>query len=335
MIKYNEIKEVHLEISTLCNASCPLCPRNFRGYPFNDGYPEINLTLKNAQHIFTSDLLNQLTRIRINGNYGDIVMNPEGADIVEYFKHHNHKLEIHVTTNGSARDKTFWERLATSGAVVFFDLDGLEDTHHLYRQNTIWSTVIKNATSFISAGGYAVWKMIKFDHNKHQISECKKLSNSLGFKQFIVNDHGRDTGPVYNKHGKLTHILGNYTGETNFKKLYFRKRTDTVLLEDIIDSKIPKSCITCETSQQKSIYIAANGEVSPCCFTGFYPASYGSGEYLQAINHQLKPLIYKNNALEYPLDQCIEWFSGIETSWGIKNYNDGRLVVCDDSCGFH
>jgi len=333
MIAYKDIRDVHLEISTLCNATCPLCPRNFRGYSYNDGYPEVNLSLDNAQHIFTPSFLKQLTTLRINGNYGDIVMNPEATDIVEYFRQHNSDLTIRITTNGSARNSVFWQRLAHARASVIFDLDGLEDTHHLYRQNTSWSAVIKNAGIFISAGGYATWKMIKFEHNKHQIDECKALSKELGFSRFEIVDHGRNSGPVFNKRGELTHVLGDYTGEKDFNVLFFKKRTDDVLLEDILPYRKLKTCITCKTKILKSIYISATGDVSPCCWTGFFPKTYGHGEYHQVVNKQLSPMISNNNALEYPLEQCIEWFSLIENRWKETNYESGRLVVCDDNCG--
>jgi MoaA/NifB/PqqE/SkfB family radical SAM enzyme len=177
MISYDQIREVHLEISSLCNARCPLCPRNFRGYPYNDGYIETNLTLDSVIRIFSSKFLKQLHRIYINGNFGDAVMNPETPAIVEYFKLHNKDLIIDISTNGSARDRSFWQKLAKEKATVLFCLDGLEDTHHLYRQNTNWQTILNNAKIFIDAGGNAIWKMIKFEHNKHQINACKNLSS--------------------------------------------------------------------------------------------------------------------------------------------------------------
>ena len=37
MIFFNDIRDGHLEISTICNAACPFCPRNFWGYPYNGG----------------------------------------------------------------------------------------------------------------------------------------------------------------------------------------------------------------------------------------------------------------------------------------------------------
>lgn len=333
MIEYHDIKDVHLEISSLCNASCPWCPRTFWGYPYNGGYPEVNFTLAHAKKVFTKDFLTQLTSVRINGNFGDIVMNPEGADIVDYFFSINPKLSISISTNGGARDTKFWTQLAKTSATVLFCLDGLEDTHHLYRQNTAWKTVIRNAQTFIAAGGHAVWKMIKFDHNQHQISQCQEMSKDFGFKQFSLINDGRNTAPVFDKTGKLTHVLGNYVGEKSFEVLFYKKTTDQILLEDIIIDRIPVANISCQTKKLKSIYIAATGDVSPCCWTGFYPKTYGSGQYHEAANAQLIPLIAKNNALECPLEECIKWFNSIEESWKISKYEQGRLVICDEVCG--
>lgn len=333
MILYEDIRDVHLEVSTLCNAACPWCPRTFWGYPHNGGYPELYITLDQIKKIFNIGFLKQLTSIRINGNFGDIVMNPESPDIVEYFKSINPSLEVYINTNGGAKDKIFWERLARSGACVLFALDGLEDTHHLYRQNTVWNTVIKNSKIFIDAGGNAIWQMIQFSHNSHQIEQCRKLSQELGFRKFDLINDGRDSAPVFDRHGNLVHVMGNYKGETSFKVLFFKKTSDEVLLEDIVADRVPKSTIVCETKKLKSIYIAANGDVSPCCYTGLFPKTYGKGQYHQAVNSQLSPLISKNNALEYPLETCIEWFNEVEKSWKSRDYAQGRLVVCDDNCG--
>jgi MoaA/NifB/PqqE/SkfB family radical SAM enzyme len=330
MIAYNEIRDVHLEISSLCNARCPLCPRNFKGYPYNDGYTETNLTLAQCQHIFTPKFLKQLTCIRINGNFGDAVMNPETPKIIEYFYSHNPNLKLEMSTNGGARDKEFWQQLAGK-IIIQFCLDGLEDTHHLYRQNTNWQTILNNAKIFIDAGGNAIWKMIKFDHNKHQIEDCEILSKQLGFIKFELIDQGRNQGLVFDKHGNLQHILGNYQGETKFEILFHKKKTDMVLLEDITPSQCTN--LTCLTKTNKSIYINSLGEVYPCCFTGLNPKTYGHGEYLQAINAQIAPLLKNNNALKYSLEECIEWFSAVEQSWDIDTYENGRLVACYDNCG--
>ena len=54
MYKLSDIRDIHLEISSLCNARCPLCPRNFHGYPYNDGYIERNLTLDDVKKILNT-----------------------------------------------------------------------------------------------------------------------------------------------------------------------------------------------------------------------------------------------------------------------------------------
>jgi len=333
MIDYKAIRDLHLEISTYCNASCPWCPRNFWGYPFNGGYPEVNLTLSNTKKIFPDQFIQQLSSIRVNGNFGDIVMNPEGLDIIGHFRSVSPGVSIDISTNGSARAADFWVGLARVGAVVHFALDGLEDTHHLYRQNTVWKTVIKNARTFIANDGRAVWKMIQFRHNQHQIDAARSMSKDLGFERFDLAQSQRTSAPVFDKHGNLSHVLGDYQDETRFDILFFKKINDEVLLEDITPGRTPKKNIDCETKRLKSIYVAANGDVSPCCYTGFYPNTYGKGQYHQAVNAQLTPLIAKNNALEYPLEQCIQWFQAVEASWNKSAYQDGRLVICDDNCG--
>lgn len=291
------------------------------------------MTLRQCQQILREDFVRQLTSVRINGNFGDIVMNPDGADIAEYLRSTNSDLDIQISTNGGARDRAFWQRLARTGAEVIFALDGLSDTHHLYRQNTLWKTVINNARVFIEHGGVAVWQMIKFKHNQHQIDQCRQMSETMGFHRFILRSEGRDTAPVFDRYGNLTHTLGDYQGEREFKILFHRKKTNTMLLEDIVSDRVPKKKIQCEAQESGSIYIAANGDVSPCCWTGFYPRTYGRGQYHQAANAQLIPLMARNNALQYSVEECIEWFGKIAQSWKQGTYQTGRLVICDDNCG--
>jgi len=329
MISYHDIKHIHLEISSLCNARCPLCPRNFHGYPYNDGYIERNLTLEDVKKIFEPNFVKQLTGVMINGNFGDCVMNTETPDIIEYFKTYSPNIKIDINTNGGARSKQFWQRLAKLDVRVFFALDGLSDTHSIYRQDTVYETVIKNAQTFINAGGNAIWKMIPFDHNQHQIKECQALSKELGFSNFMLTDQGRDNGVAVDKKGKVINVIGK-PEVINFDQLLESKKTDEILLEDL--NPVIKN-ITCEVKKSKSIYVTSTGEVYPCCYTGFYPRTYGHGQYYQVVNQQLKDIIEPNNALETSLQESISWFNSVEESWSNKDFNNGRLVICNDVCG--
>jgi MoaA/NifB/PqqE/SkfB family radical SAM enzyme len=333
MIAYRDIRHIHLELSTFCNARCPLCSRNYHGYPYNDGYPEVNMTLDQAKEIFSTTFLKQLNTIILSGNLGDALMNPQTVDILDYFRNSNSNLEITLETNGSGRNKKFWQDLAELDIVVRFALEGLADTHHLYRQDTDFNKILSNARAFIDAGGIAIWKMVPFNHNQHQIEDCEKLAYELGFKKFIVWDENRNSGPVYDKQGELVHVLGEYDGIIEFKHNFKSKQNDMVLIEDIIENRIPKKQISCQAKRDRAIYVAANGEISPCCWLGFYPKTFGRGGYHQAVNSQISKLAQKNNALEHPLEECLQWFTSVEQSWKIPTYETGRLVSCDDYCG--
>jgi len=324
MYKYSDIKHVHLEISTLCNARCPLCPRNFYGYEYNSGYPEVNFTLQDAKTIFTTAFLKQIDAIHINGNYGDAVMNPETPAIISYFKSINPDLEIDISTNGGARKDEWWVDLAKSGInSVAFCLDGLKDTHSLYRQNTLFDTVIKNAKTFIEAGGKANWKFIYFDHNKHQIDDCKDLAIELGFYEFLLGAPGRDTGVVYKKDGSVSHLLGkpdvDFDNALDYIKFIENKKT-------FYPREMSK--VVCEVKESKSVYISANGEVYPCCYTGLYPKSVDLDG-----NEQLRKIVNNNNAKKVGIENAIKWFTEIENRWDIDTYKEGRLLCCDQACG--
>ena len=331
MYNLQDIGHVHLELSSRCNAACPLCPRNLNGYPYNDGYVEHDMTLAEAKTIFQPEFVKQLNKIQVNGNFGDAVMNQETVDILEYFRSVSSRLKITMSTNAGARDKAYWESLARLNIEVLFCIDGLEDTHSLYRQNTLYSTVIKNAKIFIAAGGRAVWKMIKFKHNNHQIEQATQLSRELGFYQFQLVDHGRNQGPVFDQHGKLVHVMGD-PPTTDFNKMLQSRSKDEVLLEDISPNRKP-CAINCQVKKQRSIYVSSTGDVYPCCYLGFSPKTYGHGNYHAAANAQFRDFVKENNALEYDLAHCISWFSKIENTWDIPTFEQGRLVICNDVCG--
>ena len=326
MIRYQDIKHVELELSSYCNANCPLCPRNLFGYTYNTGYTAKHLTLAEVKQALDPEFISQLDRVTFEGNYGDPLMNPEILDIVDYINK-----PIELFTNASMQSKTFWQKLAKTTTTVYFALDGLSDTHSIYRQKTDYNKIIANATAFIDAGGEAIWKMIKFDHNKHQIDDCEKLSKQYGFKKYLLVDHGRNSGPVFDDQGNLVRVLGDFTGSTELEHYIDIIDNGDISIQDIWDN--PKDKVSCRTINNQSIYISSEGAVYPCCYMGFNPRKYGKGRWHQPVNAQIVELLEPNNVLERPLQECIEWFNKIPACWNKKTYEDGRLIVCDSACG--
>jgi sulfatase maturation enzyme AslB (radical SAM superfamily) len=306
------------------------------------------MTLAEAQKIFPPEFLQQLALIEINGNFGDIVMSLHTLDIVEYFKRWvPASTNINISTNGGARDRAFWTKLAELDIEVFFCLDGLEDTHHLYRQNTLFSTVIKNAKAFIDAGGRAGWKMIVFEHNQHQVDACRELSKQLGFAQFFTIDQGRDYGPVYNSNGDLVHVMkpDKWLESTDFATLFKietmpeKQWSPTFREKKIREWTGEIKPIACEVKKTKSIYVSSVGDVYPCCYMGFSPKTFKNHSFknhhnwMGWANAQVAELISENNALEHGLEHCMQWFSKVSKSWEKPTYEEGRLSICNQTCG--
>ncbi len=338
MLQLDQIRSLHLEITTNCNAKCPSCPRNVAGYTHNDGYPECDLSLLQVKQILSPEFLRQITKIYLSGDFGDFLMNPDGIKILEYLRASSPAwCWIVIGTNGGARDNAFWQRVAELANEVIFCLDGLEDTHSIYRKNTLWTTVIKNAKTVIDHGGAAGWKFIVFDHNKHQIDQAKNLSEELGFKKFILHDHGRNNTPVFDKHGNFEYWVGDHQ-PNQYSKIEWvlqAPQRNTRLDPEVLAAIPSAKTVVCDSLKKQELYITANGEVYPCCFMGHYPHTFqkNMSTWYSFVNNQVSEIAMQNNALEHGLEKAIQWFSNIPDHWTKQNWEQGRLVVCDASCG--
>jgi len=320
--------------------------RNYRGLEFNSGYPLCELSLEDFKHIVTPELLAQLIQdeapvnglvpkifgfrgVEFNGNLGDFASARDAVEIVEYIAEHN--VPVRINTNGSLRNSAWWSRLALPGVTVGFAIDGMSDTHKLYRQDTDWHRVIEHAQALINAGGRAVWRFVPFDHNRHQEQECRKMAREIGFFGFENIYDGRDTGPVFTRDGEFSHYIGpTPPGD--------RPPPIQALIESHVtwyDAKtyrshkdVPNLSMNCIHKQNREIYIAADGSVYPCCFLGFYPHTMS-----HPGNRELAPLVTENNALQYSLEHCLAWFDSVEQAWARSSIAEGRPYQCVNTCG--
>ena len=337
VLKFNEIRRVHIELTTRCNARCPMCMRNYRGMDFNSGYPITELRLEQIKKIFQPELLIQLRTqdpmfphpgVLINGNLGDFAMARDAKEIVKFFV--NHEIKVSVNTNGSLRQPEWWANLVDPLVEIGFALDGLADTHAMYRQDTDWHHIINNARAFIQAGGQATWRFISFDHNQHQEQACRAMSKELGFSKFENISDGRDTGPVFDRKGNYVRYLGQditpqFTPDIQPLLQSHLTWFDPKTLETAKDTTTLD--LFCTHKRNREIYLAADGTVYPCCYLGFYP---------KTMNHpgncQTRDLVKENNVLEHDLAHCMSWFDRVEQSWERASIEDGRLYACVNSC---
>jgi sulfatase maturation enzyme AslB (radical SAM superfamily) len=200
--------------------------------------------------------------------------------------------------------------------VVTFGIDGLSDTHNLYRIATDWHKIIENAQEFITNGGRAEWHMLVFKHNEHQIDDCRSLSDKLGFFNFTVKHTSRfknDKWAVLDDTGNPTHYL-----EPTIKS-----KSMVPLVQESITTP---SCISCKAKEQHQLYISANGNVSPCCWLDLgwiLPSQESRIDYMERVGEF--PNLNKTTLKEIFDSQ---FFNKIESTW-----TNTPLQECSKQCG--
>lgn len=341
MFNYDQLRSVHLEITNRCQASCPMCTRNYHGGLANPNIKNKDWTVDDYKSIFPPDLMKQIMGVSLCGNFGDPIINDDLLDIVKYSTSHNQSLEFQIHTNGGARKTEWWIELAKSlppNHHVHFAIDGLEDTHHIYRVGTSYDTVIRNARAFIDAGGRAKWVFLKFKHNEHQEEEARRRAKEYGFDSFVLKNTTRFVGDnkfaVYDKEGNTIYYL-EPSSDTKIKFI------DKSVIENY-QTWLDKSEIRCYVQDIKQIYIDAHKHVYPCCYLG--GSSYvhhKDDDVLSPIRHevrsQMKQLISEfgnienidatKHSLKKILDSDI-WLNVWEKYW-----TTNKLIVCARTCG--
>ena len=247
----NTVKWLHVELSSRCNAWCPSCPRNVDGYKLIDGLIEEDLSLEKLSTIIST--LPNIETIQLCGNFGDPLAAKNITEVLDFLI--QKKLFIRIHTNGSFKTTEWWSNLGkkikNTEHLIFFAIDGLEDTHTIYRQGTDFKKILENAKEFISCGGNAVWQFIPFAHNEHQIKKAYALSKKLKFHHFMLQKK-----PRVNLNAK--HYQ---TGEALNLSAWSKKEHFHDKMTAHIESG--KSCMHLE---YPSLYISSSGKISPCCF---------------------------------------------------------------------
>jgi len=274
---FKETKWLHVEPTTRCNAWCSSCSRNNYGYGLKDFVLE-DLDPARLQKVI--DGLPNLNTIQFCGNLGDPCASKLIDKQLEIIKNSGLQLQMH--TNGSLRSAKWWNQLAEkfgNKLVVLFAIDGLEDTHKIYRQATDWNKVITNAKSFIDAGGNAVWQFIPFAHNEHQIKECIKLSSKLGFKKFEFIKNARYVTESFDyRSGKPINIRpwSKHNEQWKRKGNILNKITGNAVVKKIVEKK------NCMHLALSSLFLNASGVLAPCCY--FKQTPFEDGKIERSID---------------------------------------------------
>ena len=252
----DQIDSVHVEITSRCNAKCPMCSRTNNPIILNN-QSEISYT--NFIKFFPKEFIGQLKKIKFCGNYGDPAVAHDLIQIHEYVLEHNPTIMITLSTNGGVRNTDFWEKLGniyarTPHSFVEWHIDGLEDTNHIYRIGVQWKKLMDNARAFIGTGANAKWFFIPFFHNEHQVESAEDISREMGFRDFVLKISARfkDFDKPF-----------EYRDAENNKKKIYPPTADRFDIQDMQH----KGPLICLHKHRKEIYVDSWGRLFPCCWT--------------------------------------------------------------------
>lgn len=290
---------VHFELTDNCNARCPMCHRTDPNGLTESSY------VKNAELSLSviSKSFEQTNVFHVNycGNYGDPVIAKDCFDIVKFFGERTTHQTIH--TNGSLRDKEWWQRLAQiPNILVVFGIDGVDQaTHEYYRRNTNFNKILENARSFNAAGGKSRWQFIKFKHNEGVVDQARSMSQQHGFEEFQVVESRRFVvGKDFRyQTGGDVHVL-EPSSTSNFQPITF----------------VGRSPIKCLAKEKQELYVDAQGDVWPCCYIPGY-SGIARTEKLNIRNSSIKDILQTN------------YFNQVEDSFQIE-----PSIMCTLTCGY-
>lgn len=319
------INKYEIELTSNCNAECPICARTILGMPLAGNY---TLTLDDIKNFFpTRDLIEGI-EFGMCGSLGDPIMAPDCLEICRYLADNGGK--VTMSTNGGYRTEAWWRELATiDNMFVGFAVDGYRETNHIYRVNVKWELVERNMRAYTSAGGRGRWKFVVFAHNEHEVEPAKALAEELGLK-FAVRTGGRNEFSVGQTHTprRAESVILNtgkkykHTGDVTEHK----KVIEHIFKKDIkkIQSAIPS--ITCRHLQEGDAYIGSDKTLWHCCHL-YSEYAYGSLDLYKGVDPDW------NNLEMHSISEILAHpnFTDIKKMWNPEH--DRYTPDCLKTCG--
>lgn len=269
-----EFTDIHIELTDKCQASCPMCARNYSGGAERPFVGQHDLTLEKFKTWFTPEILQGIKNFYACGNYGDPIIAQDCLEIFQYIRDSNPSIYLGIHTNGSARTTSWWESLAKTlhgSHTVTFGIDGFADSHVMYRRGTDWNKIIDNARAFINAGGYAAVDCLIFEHNEHEADEFEKHMLDIGFKYVNFKSTARfydmEEFAVQDKQGNFEYSLKPAQTD-RFKKVALIKLEQVASNLSSWQDKVSQAKVNPKCINKKEIYIDCQGNVLPCCWVG-------------------------------------------------------------------
>lgn len=254
-LEKNKVEIIEFDLTTICNAKCPLCYRNYKNYnekystPFYRSYDEITNQILDYPNLKIVYLIGQLS---------EPTTHPDFLKIVKFIKNRN--LKIKICTNGDLYDDIFWNKLGSildDEDEIWFTICGsTEKLHQHYRVNTKLENILHHAEIIRKHHKIDCAKCIRFIYNSENLDsdEFKYIIKDFSQIEFTNTNFPLDRKDFKNDF--------NYFDFLPVKKIY----DDYKKLNNVAEfySRMNRKDIYCQSISDNSIQIDAFGDIYPC-----------------------------------------------------------------------
>lgn len=247
----NEIIDLELELSTICNADCPLCYRNYKS--FENHYPK--QTVRELKDLIKDiESYKNLKYIRLVGSISEPTLYKDFFPLIKYIKEKN--IMIEICTNGSTHDIKWWKelgKLLTLEDRVYFTICGsTQEIHSRYRRKTNLNKILENAKALRSIIKIDYAQCIEFYYNSDDLKSDKfnNLIKDFSFKYFTKTFYPKETDNYKNQN--VSDFFPNAKELSKYKTVYE------------LACKFPFKKRKCQAYEGKWNQIDVYGNVYPC-----------------------------------------------------------------------
>jgi len=290
MLTMPKVLDIELELTTLCNAQCQLCYRNYKA--FKEHYPETKIRPLD-EVVAQMDTFPDLEWVRLVGTISEPTLYKDFFALVKYFK--GRDVNIEICTNGDTHNPEWWAELAsymnTDDKVYFSVCGSTQELHEVYRTNTKLVNILANARAFRSVTPVDYAQCIRFDYNDADF-------DSEEFKEMVS-----EFTNVYWTETFLLKDKTNYVDTSRLSKLNPNpKKVDDYLFMDRFAKTKFASPVRgkpwCMSWEKKSQQVDIDGKIYPCYL--FLEASGGEpwdGDYEKILSMQYDVCKYCDRAV--------------------------------------
>lgn len=322
---------MQIDITSYCNARCGACARNIAGGKTQPWLQLSHFDKHIWYRLFTEDTINtEILKLKLNGNWGDPGMHPDLPELISVFGKCNPEASVQICTNGGTHNEEWWSSLGnalsrnTKYHAVDFAIDGLEDTHSIYRRSTDYNKILANAISFAKAGGKSRWIMTLFDYNIHQIDEAIEVARKNNFTSIKF---------------RYSHTKNALVETPTEEYRLHTDKADKVTLPDTVyfnnsvmfseNSTKHTTDSKCPWYRDERIQIGPWGNVWPCCYIADVMEGITEINQREQLEKEM-PNQEWNNLTNHSLNDILshKWFNSTLNS----AVEHGKYAVCINNC---